>query len=187
MLLRNPSHSPKPSRRWPPNLVRATVQLVLGGAPGGPDTVLWRWGLLTDAHCSTDCRTVLQLWVFCLLPINVKSLEALNQHTGSSSLTVMKNYLIMSLLMIYWKPPARHTPSWVVHSDNFKQSSKWIQKRLCPLTVLSGACTDCMILLSWLVLLIASVSVFPLCVRAEGFSDSATALFAPGHLLPLAY
>lgn len=56
---------------------------------------------------------------------------------------------------------------------------------LCPLTVLSGANTICMILLSWLILLIPSaVHVFFVCVRAVGFSDSATDLFPSGHLLP---
>ena len=59
---------------------------------------------------------------------------------------------------------------------------------LCPLTVLSGANTICMSLLSWLILFIPSaVHVLSVCVLAEGFSDSATDPFSPGNLLPPAY
>lgn len=57
---------------------------------------------------------------------------------------------------------------------------------LCPLAVPSGANTICTILLSRLILLIPSAMlVFFVCVLAVAFSDSATDLFSPGHLLPL--
>lgn len=59
---------------------------------------------------------------------------------------------------------------------------------LCPLAVLSGANTICMILLSWLFLFIPSaVHVVFVYVLVEGFSDTATDPASPGHLLSPAY
>lgn len=56
---------------------------------------------------------------------------------------------------------------------------------LCPLSVLSGANTICMILLSWLILFMPSaMHVLFAYVLAEGFYDSVTDPSSPGHLLP---